>query len=100
MTKATFSNINYVEDYLNDEINRQPNIKHVVLIFNSVNHIDATALEALELINQALKSSGKTLNISEAKGPLLDKLYKTHFIEHLKPGKLFFHTEDAAKKLG
>ena len=61
---------------------------------------DATALEALELINQALKSSGKTLNISEAKGPVLDKLYKTNFIEHLKPGKIFFHTEDAAKKLG
>ena len=96
----TFANINYVEDYLADELRRQPNIRHVVLIFTSVNHIDTTALEALENFNHALQKSGKTLNISEAKGPVLDKLQKTDFLEQLKPGKLFFRTEDAAKALG
>jgi sulfate permease, SulP family len=96
----TFANINYVEDYLADELSRQPNIKHVVLIFASVSDIDATALEALEKINQDLQTSGKTLNISEAKGPVLDKLAKTDFLEQLKPGKVFFRTEDAAKELG
>ncbi|MEQ1558142.1 MAG: sulfate permease [Methyloglobulus sp.] len=96
----TFTNISYVEDYLADELNRQPNIKHVVLIFTSVSDIDATALEALEKINEGLQRSGKTLNISEAKGPVLDKLHKTDFIAQLKPGKVFFRTEDAAKELG
>lgn len=96
----TFANITYVEDYLADEISRQPNIKHVVLIFTSVSDIDTTALEALEKINEGLQQSGKTLNISEAKGPVLDKLSKTDFLDQLKPGKVFFRTEDAAKELG
>ncbi|NOS74362.1 MAG: SulP family inorganic anion transporter [Methyloglobulus sp.] len=96
----TFANVSYVEDYLADELSRQPNIKHVVLIFTSVSDIDATALEALEAINHDLQASGKTLNISEAKGPVLDKLAKTDFLEQLKPGKVFFRTEDAAKELG
>jgi sulfate permease, SulP family len=96
----TFANISYIEDYLADELNRQPNIKHVVLIFTSVSDIDATALEGLEKINQTIQQSGKTLNISEAKGPILDKLGKTDFLEQLKPGKVFFRTEDAAKELG
>ncbi len=96
----TFANINYIEDYLTDELNRQPNIKHVVLIFTSVSDIDTTALEALEIINHSLKGAGKTLNISKAKGPVLDKLEKTHFFEEIKPDKVFFRTEDAAKKLG
>jgi sulfate permease, SulP family len=96
----TYANINYVEDYLTDELNRQPNIKHVVLIFTSVSDIDSTALEALENINKTLKSTGKSLNISEAKGPVLDKLGKTNFLEDIKPGKVFFRTEDAAKALG
>ncbi|MBK8816640.1 MAG: SulP family inorganic anion transporter [Methylococcaceae bacterium] len=96
----TYANINYVEDYLTDELNRQPNIKHVVLIFTSVSDIDSTALEALETINKSLKSTGKSLNISEAKGPVLDKLGKTNFLEDIKPGKVFFRTEDAAKALG
>ncbi len=96
----TFANINFVEDYLTDELTRQPNIRHVVLIFTSVSDIDTTALEALEAINQRIQASGKTLNIAEAKGPVMDKLRKTEFLEQLKPGKVFFRTEDAAKELG
>jgi SulP family sulfate permease len=95
----TFTNINYVEEFLASEMRRQPDIKHVVLIFTSVSDIDTTALEALETINQALKGQGKTLNIAEAKGPVMDKLEKTDFIEQLKPGKVFFRSMDAVKEL-
>lgn len=96
----TFANIGFVEDYLESELRRQPNTRHIILIFTSVSDIDTTALEALELFNQSVQTSGKTLNISEAKGPVLDKLQKTDFIEQLKPGKVFFRTEDAVKELG
>jgi SulP family sulfate permease len=96
----TFANVNYIEDYLAAELRRQPDIRHVVLIFTSVSDIDTTALETLENFNHALQASGKTLNIAEAKGPVLDKLQKTNFLEQLKPGKMFFRTEDASKELG
>lgn len=95
----TFTNINYVEEFLENELRRQPDIKHVVLIFTSVSDIDTTALEALEAINQDLQGKGKTLNIAEAKGPVMDKLEKTDFIEQLKPGKVFFRSMDAVKEL-
>jgi len=96
----TFANISFIEDYLESELRRRPDTRHIVLIFTSVSDIDTTALEALELFNQSLQVSGKTLNVSEAKGPVLDKLQKTDFIEQLKPGKVFFRTEDAVKELG
>jgi len=96
----TFANISFIEDYLESELRRRPDTRHIVLIFTSVSDIDTTALEALELFNQSLQLSGKTLNVSEAKGPVLDKLQKTDFIEQLKPGKVFFRTEDAVKELG
>jgi len=96
----TYANISYFEDYLAEELRRQPNTKHVVLILNSVNDIDATALESLEIFNQTLKASGRTLNLSETKGPVSDKLLKTDFIEQIKPGKVFFRTEDAVRELG
>jgi SulP family sulfate permease len=96
----TFANINYIEEFLVTELKRQPNTKHIVLIFTSVNDIDTTALEALESLNQTLQAAGKTLNISEAKGPVLDKLQKTDFFAQLKPGLAFFRTEDAVKQLG
>ncbi len=95
----TFTHINYVEAFLANELRRQPDIKHVVLIFTSVNDIDTTALESLESINHILQTKGLTLNIAEAKGPVMDKLEKTDFIEQLKPGKVFFRSMDAAKEL-
>lgn len=96
----TFANIGYIEDFLNTELRRQPNTRHIILICTSVNDIDATALETLELFNIAVQAAGKTLNLSEAKGPVLDKLEKTDFLQQLKPGKVFFRTEDAVKELG
>jgi len=95
----TFANINYIEDFINAELRRQPGIKHIVLIFTSISDIDATALEELEKLNRTLQVSKMTLHISEAKGPVLDKLKKTDFLRQLQPGRVFFHTEDAVREL-
>lgn len=96
----TFANINYIEEFINIELRRQPDIKHIVLIFTSISDIDTTALEVLESLNHSLQAAEKTLHISETKGPVLDKLEKTDFLSQLKPGKVFFHTEDAVRELG
>ena len=95
----TFANVNFIENFITAELKRQANIKHIILIFTSVSDVDATALEALENLNHALQASGLTLHLSDAKGPVLDKLKKTNFIKQLEPGKVFFYTEDAIKEL-
>jgi SulP family sulfate permease len=95
----TFANVNFVEEFINDQLQRQPDIKHVVLIFASVSYIDSTALEVIESLNATLKSLNITLNLSEAKGPVLDKLNKTDFFNQLHPGKVFFRTQDAVNEL-
>jgi SulP family sulfate permease len=96
----TFANVNYVEEFIADQLHRQPDIRHVVLIFASVSYIDSTALEVIKGLNDTLKNLNITLHLSEAKGPVLDKLQKTDFLRHLKPGKVFFRTQDAVNELG
>jgi SulP family sulfate permease len=41
----------------------------------------------------------KNFATQPAKGPVMDKLKKTDFIEQLKPGKVFFSNVDAVKEL-
>ncbi|MSP28498.1 MAG: sulfate permease [Methylococcales bacterium] len=94
----TFSNINYIEDFLLVELQRQPDTQHIVLIFASVNDIDTTALEALESLNHAQHKMNRTLHLAEVKGPVLDKLQKTELLNELS-GEVFFRTEDAVKQL-
>ncbi len=95
----TFANINYIDEFIDAELRQQPDINHVVLVFASISDIDTTALEVLESLNHALQAAQITLHISEAKGPVLDKLEKTDFLRQLQPGKVFFHTEDAVREL-
>jgi SulP family sulfate permease len=95
----TFANINYIEEFINAKLRQQSAIKHIVLIFTSISDIDTTALEELEKLNRTLQASQMTLHISEAKGPVLDKLEKTDFLKQLQPGKAFFHTEEAVREL-
>jgi len=95
----TFANINYIEEFINAKLRQQPSIKDIVLIFTSISDIDTTALEELEKLNRTLQVSKMTLHISEAKGPVLDKLEKTDFLRQLQPGRVFFRTEDAVREL-
>jgi SulP family sulfate permease len=49
----------------------------------AVNFIDASALESLAHINQRLADAGIELHLSEVKGPVMDRLKRTDFLEHL-----------------
>jgi SulP family sulfate permease len=96
----TYANFNYIEDYLNAELDKQASAKNLVLILASVSHIDSTALEALEQLNLSLQGRGIRLHLAEVKGPVLDKLKQTEFLELLHPGKVYLRTEDAVEELG
>lgn len=95
----TFANVNFIEEFITAELKNKQDIKHIVLIFTSVSDIDTTALEVLENLNQNLQTLQITLNLSEAKGPVLDKLDKTDFLKQLNPGKVYFRTQDAVNEL-
>ncbi len=94
----TFSNADYINDFILERLTHRP-IKHIVLICTSVSHIDSTALEALESMSHTLSQQGMTLHFSEVKGPVMDKLEQSCFLEKIKPGQLFFRTIDGVDKL-
>ncbi|NNK17493.1 MAG: sulfate permease, partial [Sulfitobacter sp.] len=78
-----FANARFLEDYIYDRIIDDKSLKHVVLMCSAVNEIDLSALETLEGINTRLKEMGITLSLSEVKGPVMDRLQRGDFLEHL-----------------
>lgn len=83
-----FANARYLEDRVNDAIASRPALRHVVLLCSAINDIDASALESLEAIEHRLRSAGIQLHLSEVKGPVMDRLGDTHFLQHLS-GQVF-----------
>jgi SulP family sulfate permease len=83
-----FANARALEDCVNDAVAAQPGLRHVVLQCSAINAIDASALESLEAIAHRLRDAGLQLHLSEVKGPVMDRLARTDFLDHL-PGQVF-----------
>ena len=95
-----FPNARYIEDYINNSVAENPDVKHVILECPAVNGIDLSALESLEAINHRLKDGGIKFHLSEVKGPVMDQLKRSHFPEEIN-GKIYlthFEAVSAARK--
>ncbi|GGE56792.1 SulP family inorganic anion transporter [Actibacterium pelagium] len=93
-----FANARYLEDYILNRVSEDKALKHVVLMCPAVNFIDLSALESLEAINLRLQEMGVTLHLSEVKGPVMDRLQKTHFLNALT-GQVFLSQYQATHEL-
>ncbi|TYL48739.1 SulP family inorganic anion transporter [Marinomonas sp. IMCC 4694] len=83
-----FANATFLEDYVIEAISQRDAIKHVVIQCSAVNEIDYSALEMLEALNLQLKDLGIKLSFSEVKGPVMDHLECSGFLQHLN-GKVY-----------
>ena len=93
-----FANARFLEDTVYGVVAARSDLKHLVLMCPAVNSIDASGLESLEAINRRLKDAGVSLHLSEVKGPVMDRIKRTHFLQDLT-GKVFLHQFEAMQTL-
>ena len=80
------------------EVAAHPEVRHVVLMCPAVNMIDASALESLEAIVARLDSAGVGFHLSEVKGPVMDRLRASDFLDHFG-GQVFISQFEALAAL-
>ncbi|MEZ5652474.1 MAG: sulfate permease [Burkholderiaceae bacterium] len=93
-----FANARFLEDLIHGRVAEGCPIRHVVLMCSAVNAIDFSALESLEAINRRLKDAGIGFHLSEVKGPVMDRLRKSRFVDELN-GQIFLSQYDAVRTL-
>ncbi len=93
-----FANARVLEDRINALVASRPELKHLVLQCSAINDIDASALESLEAIDHRLRDAGVRLHLSEVKGPVMDQLQRTGFLQHLS-GKIYLSQFQAVMEL-
>lgn len=93
-----FANARFLEDYIYDRIVSSECTRHLVLMCSAVNEIDMSALESLEAINHRLKDIDISMHLTEVKGPVMDRLQQSHFLDELT-GQVFLSQYDAIQAL-
>jgi SulP family sulfate permease len=84
-----FANARFLEDQLLAWVTARPEVEDVVLLCSAVNGMDGSAVETLESLNARLRAASVRLHLSEVKGPVMDRLRRTHLLSELT-GEVFF----------
>ncbi|WP_077037004.1 SulP family inorganic anion transporter [Pelomonas sp. KK5] len=69
-----FTNARRLTDVVQAHLAGHPQARRIVLLMSPVNQIDFSGLEALRELHDNLKARGLRLDLSEIKGPVLDRL--------------------------
>ncbi len=94
----TYLNARWLEEFILEQVADHKDVRHVILMCSAVNAIDASALESIEAVNHRLDDADIRLHFSEVKGPVMDRLKRSHFLDELS-GKVFLSQNTAYDKL-
>ena len=78
-----FANTRFLADKVNELVALHPKAKHLVLTCSAINDIDASAIESLLAVNLYLTEAGMSFHLSEVKGPVMDRLQRSLFIDQM-----------------
>lgn len=78
-----FANARFLTDKVNELVAEYPKAKHLILTCSAINDIDASAIESLLAVNHYLSEAEMEFHLSEVKGPVMDRLKRSHFIDQL-----------------
>jgi sulfate permease, SulP family len=93
-----FGNLGAVEQRLEQELDKAPAVRDLVLVMSAVNLMDATAVEVFAELNRDLAERGIRLHLAEVKGPVQDRLQRSALWSSLS-GEVFLSANAAFEKL-
>ena len=95
----SFANTAWLEETLMNRVAASPRLKHLILVASGINGIDTSGLETLSRLAISFREAGITLHLAEVKGPVMDRLKRSHLLAEMAPGRVFLSTHEAVATL-
>ncbi|MBN1591210.1 MAG: STAS domain-containing protein [Pirellulales bacterium] len=90
-----FANASYFEELVNERIKTLPELRHILLVANGINDMDASGEDVLALTIDNVRAAGVGFSMSGTKESVLALMKRTHLYEKVGE-KNMFPTEVAA----
>jgi SulP family sulfate permease len=84
-----FASSNYLENRIEERLQTMPQLRHIHLIGNSVNEIDASGEETLSQLVDRLGERGIGISLSGLNENVLDTMRRTHLFEKIGEENIF-----------
>jgi len=85
-----FANSSYLEDQIADRMQAKPRLKHILIVANGINDMDASGEEILSLLVDRVRSAGMDMSFSGVNESVMKVLQRTHLLakigeDHIYP---------------
>jgi len=84
-----FANASYLEDQVMDLMLTKKELKHIVIVSNGINDIDASGEEILSLLVDRVRSAGIDISLTGVNESVMKVLKRTHFPEKIGEDHIF-----------
>ncbi len=76
-----FTNASYLEDKVLEFITEKPDLRHILIESSGINDVDASGEEALAILIETVRESGRGISFSSMKDEVVAVLDRTHLLE-------------------
>jgi len=94
-----FANASYLEDKIMEIMLTKKNLKHIIIVSNGINDIDASGEETLSLLVDRIRSAGVDISLSGVNESVMTVLKRTHFPEKIGEDHLYPTMEKTIKEI-
>jgi MFS superfamily sulfate permease-like transporter len=84
-----FANASYFEELVSERINTVPELRHILLVANGINDMDASGADVLGLAVDNVRAAGIEFSISGLKENALALMKRTHLYEKIGEEHIF-----------
>jgi SulP family sulfate permease len=90
-----FANSSYLEDQITDRMQAKPKLKHILIVANGINDMDASGEEILSLLVDRVRSAGVDMSFCGVNESVMKVLKRTYLIAKIGEDHLFPTLEKA-----
>jgi sulfate permease, SulP family len=94
-----FANASYLEDSIRGIIETKKNLKHIILVSNGINEMDASGEEMLSLLVDRVRSAGLDISLSGVNEAVLKVMKRTHLLEKIGQDHIYSTPEQAVSEI-
>ncbi|MFH2046582.1 MAG: SulP family inorganic anion transporter [Pseudomonadota bacterium] len=90
-----FANASYLEDQITERLMNKKELRHIVIVCNGINDIDASGEETLSLVVDRTRSGGVDISFSGVNETVMKVFKRTHLIEKIGEDHIYPTMEKA-----
>ena len=90
-----FTNASYLEDKVLEFITEKPDLRHILIESSGINDVDASGEEALAILIETVRESGRGISFSSMKEEVVAVLERTHLLETIGKENIYPNGERA-----